>query len=102
MKEIILRAEAPLYNYVDIDVIDILDDGIERQRCKVTCDFGKYDVEQLKKSGLSLDEALAHYHEWLYNVVKVHLASEWKIVPGHEKEYDELIDIIIENVSRFY
>ena len=98
MKEIFLKPDPPLVNYVDIRVLDEKDNGELRERCKVTCDFGKFDVEQLKKQGLDYEGAIKHYQDWLYSVIKVHLASDWEARDG----YEEVMDIIRENVGRFY
>lgn len=56
IKEIKLTPEPPLYNYVDIAVMDFPNgrDGHPRTRCKVTVQFGDYDIDQLKKQGLGL------------------------------------------------
>lgn len=47
IKEIKLAPEPPLYNYVDIAVMDFPNgrDGNPRTRCKVTAQFGDYDID---------------------------------------------------------
>ena len=101
MKEIKLVPGHPFYNYVEVTVIDFpkgREEGTERTRCKVTVDFSRYDVEQLKKQGLDLAGAMKHYEEDLYQMVRARLAMEWTCVEGME----ETMAIVEENVARFY
>lgn len=100
MKEITLIPDAPLYNYVDVAVMDYpkgVEDGTLRQRCKVKIEFAKYDVEQLQKRGMNLEQAMDYYKDYLYQVVKVHIASDWTCIEG----WDEVMAITRENVARF-
>ena len=98
IKQIKLIPLPPLYNYMEISVVDFPKPGVERERCKVTCEFGKYDVEQLKNQGLEYEKAISHYEKWLYNTVKINLASDWECIEG----YDEVMFLISQNVKRFY
>lgn len=100
MKEIKLVADKPFFNSVDVAVMDF-PNGVEgelRKRCKVTIEYAKVDVEQLKKRGLSFDEAMEYYKDWLYKVVKVHISQDWTCVGGH----DEVMEIIKEKVEQYY
>lgn len=99
-KEIRLVPDPPLYNYVDISVMDFPQgrEGRERRRCKVTAEFAKSDVEQLQKRGLSFEEAVRYYEDWLYRVIRLHLACEWTCIGG----WDEVVDIIKEKVKTYY
>ena len=98
MKKIKLKMDPPTYNSVDVGVIDYLDDGRERLRLKVNVEFAKYDVEQLQKKGMSIDQAMDYYKDWLYNTVKVNLAQDWECTEGLE----EVLAFIREMVARFY
>lgn len=108
MKEIILICDPPFFNSVDVQVCDFPSGYDEelyragelkwRRRCKVTVEFAKVDVEQLKKQGKSYSEAMDYYKDWLYAVVKRHLASDWKCVDG----YDQLMQMISEKVKLYY
>lgn len=100
MKEIRLRPDKPFHNSVDVAVLDFPDgpQGEERQRCKVTVEFAESDVRQLKDRGMDFDAAMAYYKDWLYKVIKVHLAQEWECVDG----YEQVIGIIEERVASYY
>ncbi len=100
LKQIKLKADPPFHNSVDVAVIDFPDgpDGKERQRCKVTAEFAECDVRQLQSRGLDFDSAMAYYEDWLYQVIKVHLAQDWEAVSGLE----EVMGIIRERVSAYY
>lgn len=100
MKQIKLLPDAPFHNKVDVAVIDFPDglDGRQRQRCKVTVEFAEFDVKQLQKRGLDFDGAMDYYRDWLYNVVRYHIASDWEAVEG----YDAVFDIIRQKVGAYY
>ena len=100
MQEIKLKADKPFHNNVDVAIIDFPDgfSGEERQRCKVQVDFSESAVRQLQKKGMNKEEILKHYEEWLYNVVKIHLATDWEPVSG----YDEVMAIILEHVDLYF
>ncbi len=107
MKEIMLICEPPFFNKVDVQVCDFpqgfdssktASEQSTRMRCKVTVEFAEADVELLKRQGMSFDEAIEYYEKWLYDVVKLHLASDWECVFGHE----ELMNLIKERVGRYY
>ena len=100
MKEIKLKPDKPFYNSVDVAVMDFPKgrDAEPRQRCKITVDFSQFDVKQLQKRGLNYDGAMDYYRDWLYNVVRYHIASDWEAVDG----YDKVFDIIREKVQAYY
>lgn len=100
MKKIKLSADKAFHNNVDVAVLDFPDglEGKERQRCKITVDFAESDVKQLKKQGMDFDGAIAHYEEWLYAVVKLHIAQDWECISG----YEQVLDIIKEHVNLYY
>ena len=61
MKEIKLKADTPFHNSVDVAVLDFpkgVEDGTERQRCKITVEFAQADVEDLQSRGLDLEGAM--------------------------------------------
>lgn len=100
MKQIKLKPDVPFHNSVDVAVIDFPKGpgGPERQRCKVTAEFAESDVRQLQARGLDFDGAMAYYEDWLYRVIKVHLAQDWEAVSG----LDQVLDLIREKVSAYY
>lgn len=100
MKDIKLIPDHPFHNYVDVAVMDFPDgpEGDMRQRCKVKIEFAEYDVNQLKKRGLDFKGAMNYYDDWLYNVIKFHLAQDWKCVEG----MDQVKKIIKEKVWQYY
>lgn len=101
MKEIVLVPDTPLYNYVDVAVMDFpkgREDGTQRRRCVIRMEFSRYDVGQLQKQGMDMDAAMRYYEDYLYKVVKMNLASDWKCVDG----WDQVMNVVRENVARFY
>lgn len=100
MKEIKLVPDAPFHNRVDVAVMDFPDgrDGRERQRCKVTVEFAESDVRLLAKNGFDFEQAIAHYKDWLYRVVKVHISQDWTCVGG----WDEVFSLVEERVKSYY
>lgn len=50
MKEIKLVCDAPFFDKVDVNVLDFPSgpEGEPRRRCKITVEFGPYDLAQLK------------------------------------------------------
>lgn len=100
MKEIMLKPDAPFHNSVDVAVIDFPDGpaGRQRQRCKVTVEFAEIDVRQLQKQGVDFEGAMEYYRKWLYEVVKFHLARDWRCIEG----WDEVMIIVEERVKSYY
>ena len=100
MKEIKLIPDAPFYNSVDVHVMDFPHgrDGEERQRCKITVEFAKTDVDDLRKRGMGLTEAMEYYCGWIYDIVKVHISQDWKCISGME----ETLAIVEERVKTFF
>ena len=100
MKEIKLVPDKPFFNSVDVAVYDF-PEGVEsepRKRCKVTIEYAKVDVEQLKKRELTYDEAIGYYEDWIYKVIKVHISQDWTPVDG----YEEVMKIVREKVAQYY
>ncbi|MGI6721106.1 MAG: hypothetical protein ACOX4I_00900 [Anaerovoracaceae bacterium] len=97
MHKIKLVPDKPFFNHCDIAVIDMGGDR-ERQRCKITVDYGKYDVEQLKSEGKDLEAAMRHYKDWLYNLVRINISDDWECVGGG----DEVAAIIRKYVEKNY
>ncbi|MBS5335085.1 MAG: hypothetical protein DBY08_03210 [Clostridiales bacterium] len=100
MKEIKLVPDMPFHNYVEIAVMDFPDgkEGHARQRCKVKAEFAEYDVLRLKERGLRFNQAIEEYEKWLYEVIRFHLAQDWKCIGG----YEAVMHIIREKVSAYY
>ena len=100
MKQIRLAPDPPFYNSVDVAVLDFPAGlaGAPRRRCKITVEFAEVDVRQLQARGLDYDGALAYYHDWLYQVVKVYLSQDWTCVGGME----EVFSCIKEALVRYY
>lgn len=100
MKEIKLIPDEPFHNYVEVSVCDFpkgLDES-PRQRCKITVEFAEYDVNQLKKQGLDLAGALDYYENWIYGVIKYHLAQDWTPTEG----YDKVMEIVRGKLGMYY
>lgn len=100
MKEIQLKMDPPFFNSVDVAVLDFPKgrDEAPRQRCKITVEFAAFDVKQLQKKGLTFAQAMEYYRDWIYEVVKVHIAQDWTCVDG----WDEVMALIEERVGAYY
>lgn len=100
MKKIRLKPDAPLHNYTEVAVMDFPSGevGEERQRCKITVEFAEADVKQLQKQGLDFDGAMQHYRNFIYEVIKYHLAQDWECIGG----MDEVMATIEEKVKQYY
>lgn len=99
MKELKLKADSPFHNSVDVAIFDFPNgkESEERQRCKITVEFAEIDVRTLMKQGMNKDEILKHYEDWIYQVVKLNLADDWKPTQG----YDEVMDIVKSRVELY-
>lgn len=100
MKDILLKADPPFHNSVDVAVIDFPDgpEGRQRQRCKITVEFAEFDVRQLQKRGMDFEQAMEYYKEWLYEVIKYHIAQDWQCTGG----WDEVMATIEEKVKAYF
>ena len=100
MKEILLRPQIPYFNYVDVDVLDFPKgpDGEPRKRMTITVDYGKFDVDQLKKQGMDLKAAMEYYRDWIYQLVRVRLLDEWTAVGG----LDETLSIVRSHIEGMF
>lgn len=100
MKQIRLIPDPPFYNSVDVSVMDFPagPDGAPRRRCKITVEFAEVDVRALQAQGLDYDGALTYYRDWLYQVVKVHLAQDWECIGGME----DVFVLIRDALARYY
>lgn len=100
MKEIKLVCDAPFFDKVDVNIMDFPSGrgGEPRLRCKITVEFGSYDLAQLKKQGLDCDGAMKYYEKKVYDTVKFYLAQDWVCIDGRE----ELFKLIAEKVSAYY
>ena len=100
MKQIRLVPDPPFYNSVDIAVLDFPAglDGAARRRCKINGEFAEVEVRQLQARDQEHDGALTYYHDWLYQVVKLHLAEVWTCIGGMV----EVFAYIKEALARYY
>lgn len=72
--------------------------GQPKKRCKIRADFAKVDVEGLIAKGMDFEKAMAHYEDWLYNVIKIYIADDWEPELGK----DEVMNIIADHVRPYY
>ncbi|MBQ9960896.1 MAG: hypothetical protein IJP00_03210 [Firmicutes bacterium] len=98
MKEIKLVPDIPFAHKVDVAVIDFPEEGKERQRCKITVEYSKFDVSQLQKGGLDYKGALDWYEKRIYNVVKYHISQDWECVSG----WEDVMGIVREKIKEYY
>lgn len=120
MKQIKLLPDPPFVNKVDINVIDFpngynppapgssaapgsedLSEPVineERLRMKVTCEYSGYDVADLKKRGLDYNGAMVYYSEWLYGIIKYHIAQDWECVEG----MDAVMAVISDHIRPYF
>lgn len=101
-KELLLVPGIAFANRLEVAVMDYprgREEGTTRQRCKVTLEYGRTDVMQLKEEGHDrLEAAMAYYCDYLYQLVKIHISSDWVCVRGLE----ETMEIVQEHVSKYY
>lgn len=98
MHKIKLVPASPFFNSCDVTVYDVTS-GNEKKRCKITVEYAKVDVDDLKRNGhTDFDAAMTYYDEWLYAVVRHYIADDWECTEGH----DELMDIIAEHIRKYY
>ena len=100
MKEIKLVSDLIFSSRMEISIIDFPDNEKckERERCRVSLEYAKSDVDELIKKGLDLDRAIEYYKDWLYNVVKVNIAQDWIPIEG----YDEVFNIVEEHIKEYF
>lgn len=75
MKQLILKPEKPFSYYVDVKVVDVINNN-ERQRFKITIDFTEDDINNLKKEGLDFNGVIKHYNDYIYDIVKLNLGTK--------------------------
>ncbi|MCQ2550709.1 MAG: hypothetical protein MJ146_00750 [Clostridia bacterium] len=97
MHKIRLTPEVPFFNYLPITVFDMTE-GTPRKRCKIRAEYAKVDVENLIAKGMDFEKAMAHYEDWLYNVIKIYIADDWQ----YESGQDEVMKIIADHVRPYY
>lgn len=97
MRKIKLVPDKPFYNSCDITVFDVTGEK-EKKRCKITAEYAKVDVEQLKRQNMDYQAAMEYYREWIYKVVKHYIADDWECAEG----MDEVIEIIRERVEPYF
>ena len=108
-KEILLIPDPPLSNRLEISVMDFPSGLPEskdleklkeaaRKRCKITVEYGRPDVLELKNQGLSFDAALDHYRNHIYELVRFRILSHWIPVT----DIQEILDIIKERLRIYY
>ena len=110
MKEILLVPGPALSSKIEIEVMDFpngipqdLDASTDliaaaRKRCKITVEYGRPDVLELKSQGKDLDAALAYYNTYIYNLVKFHILSDWTPTSG----LDEIMSILREKLEPYF
>lgn len=97
MHKIRLTPDVAFFNYLPITVYDMTS-GEPRKRCKIRAEFAKVDVENLKAKGMNFEQAMDHYRDWLYNVIKIYIADDWQYESGEA----EVMGIIAEHVKPYY
>jgi len=97
MKKIKLGLGIPLRNSVEISIIDVTS-GEEKKRGALTAEYTEWDVKPLIDKGMSLDEVVDDYEEWVYKSLRRHLLDEVEIVEGI-KEFRKIVE---NRVKDFY
>ncbi len=97
MHKIKLVPDKPFYNSCDITVYDVTGEK-EKKRCKVTVEYAQVDVRQLKEQGRDYQAAMAHYRDWIYNVVKHYIADDWECAEGLET----IMEIISDHIKPYF
>lgn len=87
MKQIKLEMDPPFSNRVDVNVLDFPNglDESPRKRCAITVEYAEVDIKAHLREGLDREGLLEYYRDWIYNLVKVHISSDWEPVSGLEE-----------------
>ena len=99
-KIICLKADQPFYNNVDLAICDYGGPkGALRIRGKITVDYAKSDIEQLKAQGIdTLEEALDYYKNKIYNTVRRYLLVDFQLEEG----WEPVLTLIKEKIEQYY
>ena len=99
MKQIKLEMDPPFFNRVDVNVLDFPNglEGNPRKRCAITVEYAEVDIKTHLREGLDREGLLEYYRDWIYNLVKVHISSDWEPVSGLE-EIMALVETKIDEV----
>ena len=100
MKDILLKPQAPYFNYLEVDVMDFPGgpDSDPRKRMTVTIEYAKFDVDQIRRDHPDLESVMQYYNEWLYALVRVRLLDDWTAVGGLE----ETMAIVRDHIKDFF
>ena len=96
MRKIRLVPDRPFHTKCEIAIIDVTDG--ERRRGRITAEYARSDIEQLKKQGMDYDVAMTYFREMIDDVVRYYILSDWECVEG----YDETMEIIASHVKPYY
>ena len=100
MKDLLLKPQAPYFNHLEIDVFDF-PKGLDHDpswRMTLTVDYGKFDVDQLKREGMDMEASMKYYRDWIYSQIRVRLLDDWNAVSG----LDESLDIVRDHIKDMF
>lgn len=97
MRKVKLVIDKPFPSYAEIYIIDVTS-GKEVRRAGLTAEYSEYDVKPLVKKGMTIDEAVKDYDEWLQKTLKRFLLDECEIVSGHS----EFLQTIRNNIEKYF
>ena len=97
MRSIKLVLGKPFPSYIELSIVDVTE-GTERRRAGITADYSEVDIKPLVKNGLTLDEAVQSYDEWLNKTLRRYLLDECEIISGH----DEFLKIVRESITKYF
>lgn len=98
MHQMRLVPDPPFYNSCDVTVYHVREDGTEKKRCKITVEYGEYDIRQLQERGCDYEAALTYFEDRIYNTVKLYIADDWEYAGG----YDEIMAIIEGHIRKYF
>ena len=85
IKKLRLIPESPYFNHVKVGVYDE-NAGEWRKRCMIDVEYGESDIADIvKKVGDDKEKILAHYKDWMYDLIKRLISSDWIAESGEEE-----------------
>lgn len=97
MRKIILRPDVPFHNNCDVAIIDITD-GTEKKRGRLTLEYARVDVQQLKDRGMDMPWAMEYYRNAVDANVRHYISGDWTCEEG----LDTVMNIVEEHIRPYF
>ncbi len=82
------------------EVRDEAGEKIVRRRCEIDVEYGDKDIVPLIREGRDEEAILQHYLDWMNDVVKVLISSEWEAESGLSEVVEVLKAKIAEKAAQ--